>query len=67
MSSEIIANFVYPPIPMRNFDWEAYRDGTMDADYDYEKECYVSATLIGHGETKQAAIDDLLEQEADHA
>jgi hypothetical protein len=40
------------PIPIREYDWEA-----IDADtYDGE------GSPIGHGETEQAAIADLLDQ-----
>lgn len=48
----IITSFVYPPIPMRYFDWCAYRDG-------YEE----PGNPCGWGSTEQIAIDDLLEQE----
>lgn len=51
--SGIITHHVFPPIPMRNFDWSAARE-------DYEE-----GDLIGHGETEQAAIDDLLRQESE--
>jgi hypothetical protein len=45
----VMTDFVYPPIPERNFDWIAY---TGDG------EC----GPFGHGATEQAAIDDLREQ-----
>jgi len=41
----------YPPIPIRNYDWSAFRE-----DYD-------EGALIGYGKTEQEAIDDLLRQE----
>lgn len=41
---------VYPPIPIRDFDWRA----TLD---DYEPGC-----PIGEGPTEEAAIADLLSQ-----
>ena len=45
MTPKIITSHVYPPIPIRNFDWCAYVDG------DEESERY------GYGETEQEAID----------
>jgi hypothetical protein len=51
----IDASFIYPPIPIRDFDWQA----TLK---DYEPGC-----PIGHGRTKQDAINDLLEQIANEA
>jgi hypothetical protein len=47
---KIITNHVFPPIPMRQFDWSAVFDG------------YEPGELIGYGRTKQDAIDDLKEQ-----
>lgn len=47
----IITNFVNPPVPMRQFDWNATREGYDEGD------------LIGMGATEQSAIEDLLEQE----
>lgn len=49
----VITNYVYPPIPPRQFDWCAYRDG--------DEEC----GPVGWGATKEAAITDLLTMEAD--
>jgi hypothetical protein len=51
-----------PPIPIRKFDWSAIQDGTYDADYDYEAECYVSRCPLGTGETVSEAIQDVIEQ-----
>lgn len=48
---KIRTNYVYPPIPMRTFDWSAVDDDT------YEPGC-----PIGWGATEQEAIDDLKEQ-----
>lgn len=50
---KIITEHVYPPIPIREFDWAAYREG-------YEPGC-----LVGCGPTKEEAIEDLLQQEED--
>ena len=48
----IKTEYVYPPIPNRNFDWSAIDDDTYDG----------PGSPIGTGPTEQAAIDDLLEQ-----
>jgi hypothetical protein len=45
---------VFPPIPTNAYDYAATRDG-------YEPGC-----LIGRGPTKDAAIQDLLQQEYDN-
>lgn len=47
----IRTEFVYPPIPIRDFDWSAVRDN-------YEPGC-----PIGYGRTEEAAIADLILQE----
>ena len=47
----IKTQFIYPPIPIRQYDWEAIRE-----DYD-------EGDFIGHGETEREAINDLLRQE----
>lgn len=49
----IITQNTCPPIPIRNYDWEAIRE-----DYDL-------GGIIGHGETEQEAINDLIQQEND--
>lgn len=66
MSAElkIITHHVFPPIPIRQFDWAAYREG-YDADCD--EDGYFSHCLVGRGATEQAAIADLLLLEAEHA
>jgi hypothetical protein len=43
---------VYPPIPIRDYDWSAVDDNTYDG----------PGNPIGWGRTEQAAIDDLIEQ-----
>ena len=48
---KIITTYVHPPIPMRHFDWCAYRDG-----------CEETAP-VGWGMEEIMAIDDLLELE----
>ena len=50
MTSKVITTFVDPPIPLRDFDWQAYEPG------------YEPGDALGHGATEQAAIDDLLDQ-----
>lgn len=49
-SRKIITSHVYPPIPMRNFDWCAYDD---DLHPDGPQ---------GWGSSERAAVDDLMEQ-----
>jgi hypothetical protein len=48
----IKTSFVYPPIPTRDFDWEAYIDG------------YEPGDALGYGATEEEAIADLLEKVA---
>ena len=50
-NDKIITSRIYPPIPIRRYDWQAVR------------ESYDEGDLIGHGKTEQEAIDDLIEQE----
>ncbi|CAB4187955.1 hypothetical protein UFOVP1169_33 [uncultured Caudovirales phage] len=45
---KIITSFIYPPIPIRKFDWCAYRDGTEESE------------RYGYGVTEDDAIADLL-------
>ena len=47
----IITEYVYPPIPKRDWDWEATRGN------------YEPGDPIGRGPTEAAAIRDLLDQE----
>jgi hypothetical protein len=48
MKPKIVTHFEYPPIPIRRFDWAAYRDG------------YEPGDPVGHGATESEAISDLL-------
>ena len=48
----IVAYFVFPPIPSRDFDWCATRDNYEEGD------------PAGWGSTKQSAIDDFLLNES---
>lgn len=54
--------FVYPPIPCRNFDWSAIDGNTYDADYDYESGCYTSTSPHGTGQSEIEAVNDLIEK-----
>jgi hypothetical protein len=47
---KIVTDYVNPPIPVRNFDWQATTS-------DYEP-----GDPVGRGETEQEAIADLLEK-----
>lgn len=47
---DVITKFVYPPIPIRCFDWSA----TLG---DYEP-----GNIVGYGETEAEAIADLYDQ-----
>lgn len=48
---KIITHYLYPPIPMRQFDWVAYRDGDEPDDEGF--------MLCGFGTTEQEAIQEL--------
>lgn len=50
---KIRTSYIYPPIPDRRFDWCAYDDDTFDG----------PGCKVGYGETEQAAVADLLEQQ----
>lgn len=52
----IIVTCVYPPIPIRTCDWSAHRDW-FDPDS--------RRGHVGWGETREAAIQNLLDQEED--
>lgn len=55
----IHTSFDYPPVPWRGDDWHAITDnydGAPDAGWQ----------PVGRGATEQEAIDDLLEQIAEH-
>lgn len=59
----IKTSFVYPPIPIRKFDWSAIDEDTYDADCD--ENGYFSTCPAGRGATEQEAIEDLMEQLAE--
>ena len=48
-ASRVVTRLVYPAIPMRQFDWQAWYDGEED-----------EQMACGHGATEQAAIEDLV-------
>jgi hypothetical protein len=52
---DIVTTFVYPPIPVRQFDWCAYRDGREEDGH------------YGWGKSEADAIADLLEYEEENA
>lgn len=53
-STKIRTDYVYPPIPVRDMDWQAVRDDDEPNDDGHMRH-------VGHGRTEQAAIDDLLQ------
>jgi len=53
MTPKIVTNCIFPPIPPRNFDWCAYREGREEGG------------PYGYGKTEAEAIADLLIMEAD--
>lgn len=54
MFSKIIIHFENPPIPVRNFDWCATRDG------------WEPGQPIGWGKIPQDALQNLLDEEEEH-
>ena len=52
MAKEIRTHHEFPPIPIRTFDWCAYRDGDDENGHSH-----------GWGRTKAEAIEDLLRLE----
>lgn len=53
MARKIITTFVYPPIPVREMDWQAHFDGD-EPDDDGHME-------VGRGRTEKLAVLDLIE------
>jgi hypothetical protein len=47
---------IYPPIPIRDFDWCAYDDDTYDGAPDSR-----NRSQIGYGKTEADAVLDLLD------
>lgn len=52
MSRKIITENIYPPIPIRDFDWQAHFDGDEPNDN--------GQMLSGFGATEQEAIEQLI-------
>ena len=61
MQRNIKTQYVNPPIPSRSFDWMAWDDNTYDGAPDS-----ITRNQIGHGQTEQAAIADLMEHFEQH-
>lgn len=55
---KIITEFVYPPIPVRSFDWSATYD---DYDVDCDGDGFFSNCPVGRGATEAEAVLDLIE------
>lgn len=53
MTPKIITDFVYPPIPMRQFDWQAYYDGDEPDDEGHMQ--------TGSGATEIEAMENLVQ------
>lgn len=49
---KIKTSYIYPPIPIRQFDWSAIDDDTYDGE----------GCPVGYGATEAEAINDLKEQ-----
>ena len=54
MTDRIITVYDPPPIPLRQFDWTAVREGREDGP-------------VGEGRTGAEAVENLLERESEHA
>lgn len=50
---QVIYTHVYPPIPVRNFDWSAHFENDEPND--------AGSMLIGYGKTAPEALADLLD------
>lgn len=59
MPSKIVTSHIYPPIPIRQFDWCAVTDN-YDADCDQDG--FFSTHPVGYGATEAEAIADLRAQ-----
>jgi hypothetical protein len=47
---DLVTSNIHPPIPLRDYDWCAFRQG------------YEPGDTIGYGETEEAAINDFYEK-----
>jgi hypothetical protein len=57
--AEVVVSHIYPPIPVRNFDWSAHLDG-------YDGAPDAGWQPVGSGPTREAAIADLATQIEEH-
>lgn len=55
---KIVTHNIYPPIPIRTFDWTAYDDDRYCG-------CGECKNLVGYGATRDEALTDLCEQLAE--
>ena len=53
---KIRTEHIFPPIPIRQFDWCAYDDDTYDGAPD------AGPQIVGHGATEKEAVEDFMEQ-----
>jgi hypothetical protein len=53
---KVVTSFLYPPIPVRHFDWAAYIEGDEDG---------TGSGTTGRGETEVDALRDLAEKLAE--
>ena len=58
---KILTRYIFPPMPIREFDWQAYDDDAFDAEIG-DDGAAVSQSSIGYGRTAWAAVADLLQQ-----
>jgi hypothetical protein len=56
---KVVTDYVYPPIPTRDFDWQATWD-----DYDPDPECSRGQN-VGWGRTEAEAVADLYRETED--
>lgn len=59
--SKIVTSFVYPPIPIRKFDWCAHDEGYDPGEPDGETGQYHGGSPIGWGRTEAEAIAEYRE------
>jgi len=62
---DLCTSFVYPPIPIRNYDWSAIDANTYEVSYEGEDETgslYTVGGASGNGSTEQEAIDSLIDE-----
>jgi hypothetical protein len=57
---KIVLDYICPPIPLRNLDWEAVEQDSDEPIWDGEM--WVGIPPVGRGATAEEAIQDLLEK-----